>query len=104
MQTVKEIWDALNGGETITNGELELGYEDGFLSSNYGEPIFLVPFDSDNCEDWEIVSDEVQQMYCKWYYEDPDGVTLSDKFFRVEIEPQDGWLKHKMEYSIGEIL
>jgi len=103
MQTVKEAWSALNAGNAITNGELELTYLDGFLTSVEGVPFHVIPFDADNIEEWDLVH-EAQQMYCKWYYEDPDGVTLSDKFFRVEIEPQDGWLKHKMQYSIGEIL
>jgi len=101
MQNVKEAWNILNQGGTISNGEMEATYINGVLSCTPACPI--IPFDMDNIEDWEEVV-EVGQLYCRWYYEGDGRIYIGNDFYFVEKELAEGWSKMNEAFTREEIL
>ena len=102
MQTVKHIWDALNAGDTVSNGEIEAHYENSVLICY--PPSSIIPFNTDNCDEWEVICNTPVQLYCRWYKDYGDTIELTNMFVHIEKEPVGDWKKLNEVFTREEIL
>ena len=101
MQSVKEIWSALNAGRTITDGVMTVSYEGSTLTCE--PPCPIIPFDANNCEDWEVVVDN-QPLYCRWYRDENGAIIIGSIFYPIEDEPIGDWVRLNVSYTREEVL
>ncbi len=85
---VVSIWENLNAGEIMTNGEVEVHYKDGML---HGAEV--IPFNADNAEDWFVKLPEVDPsiLYHRAVYDNDGALKFSRGFYKPSHKLARGW-------------
>ncbi len=98
---VVEIWAALNAGEIMTNGEVELSYKEDIL---HGADI--IPFNADNAEEWyiKVPAPEPKTLYYRAVYDNDDMMKFSEAFYKQSHEMATGWRLFGEGYTKEQLL
>ncbi len=104
----KAIWEALSAGKKITDGERILSYKDKLLVDEQGEALDLIPFNADNCDEWEVYDEEAaqQSLYYRYYkcVDDDAMILIIPEWYREDRGGPEGFTKGKQGFTKGEII
>ncbi len=103
---VADLWTLLNAGKRITDGEMVVFYDGGFLLRDDGEALDIIPFNTDNCDEWEAYDEEAatQPLYYRWIVVDKEFIRFSDTFYLDSVTPSEGWERHADGFTKEEII